>query len=145
MKKNLIVVFTGVIMLLSTLNAMAQVNAFQQNKSTESQVIKKGMIKVTILYPNGEGKKFDMDYYTNKHFPLLKSLFGEALKATAIDKGIAGGAPGAPVPFVAIGYLYFDTIAAFQNGMAANGGKIRADIPNYTDIQPVIQISEVVE
>ena len=145
MKKNLILVFTGVIILLSTLNAMAQGNASRQDKSTESQVIKKGMIKVTILYPNGEGKKFDMDYYTMKHFPLLKSLFGDALKATAIDKGIAGGAPGAPLPFVAIGYLYFNTVADFQNGMKTNGSKIRADIPNYTDIQPVIQISEVME
>lgn len=145
MKKNLIVVFTGVIMLLSTINVMAQVDASQQNKSTESPAIKKGMIKVTILYPNGDGKKFDMDYYTKKHFQLLRNLFGNALKTTAIDKGIAGGAPGAPVPFVAIGYLYFETIAAFQNGMAANGSKIRADIPNYTNIQPVIQISEVLE
>lgn len=145
MKKNLIVVFAGVIMLLSTLSAMAQVNGSEQNKSTESQVIKKGSIKVTILYASGEGKKFDMDYYTKKHFPLLKSLFGDALKATAIDKGIADGAPGAPVPFVAIGYLYFDTLADFQNGMKTNGSKIRADIPNYTDIQPVIQISEVVQ
>jgi len=142
MKKNLIAAFTGVIMLLSTLNVMAQVNGSRQ---TGSQVIKKGMIKVTILYPGGEGKKFDMDYYTNKHFPLLKTLFGDALKATAIDKGIAGGAPGAPVSFVAIGYLYFDTLADFQNGMKTNGTKIRADIPNYTDITPVIQISEVVQ
>ena len=60
-------------MLLSTLNAMAQVNGLQQ---AENMVIKKGMIKVTILYPGGEGKKFDMDYYTKKHFPLLKTLFG---------------------------------------------------------------------
>ena len=141
MKKNLIVAFIGVIMLLSTLSAMAQ-NGSQQ---TESQLIKKGMIKVTVLYPNGGGKKFDMDYYTQKHFPLLKSLFGDALKATAIDKGVAGGAPGAPVPFIAIGYLYFDTLADFQNGMKANGTKIRGDIPNYTDIQPVIQISEVLQ
>jgi len=142
MKKNLIIVFTGVIMLLSTLNAMAQVNGLQQ---AENMVIKKGMIKVTILYPGGEGKKFDMDYYTKKHFTLLKTLFGDALKATAIDKGIAGGAPGAPVPFVAVGYLYFDTLADFQNGMKTNGAKIRADVPNYTDIQPVIQISEVLQ
>ena len=132
-------------MFLSTLSAIAQANASQQNTSTESRAIKKGMIKVTVLYPSGDGKKFDMDYYTNKHFPLLKSLFGDALKATAIDKEIAGGAPGAPVPFVAIGYLYFDTLAAFQNGMAANGSKILAEIPNYTDIQPVIQISEVLQ
>ncbi len=145
MKKNLIVVFTGLIMLLSTLNVMAQGNASPQNQSTGSQVIKKGMIKVTILYPYAEGKKFDMDYYANKHFPMLKSLFGDDLKATAIDKGIAGGAPGAPVPFVAIGYLYFDTVAAFQKGMATNGGKIRADVANYTDIQPVVQISEVLQ
>src|SRR3569623_355674 len=110
MKKNLIIVFTGVILLLSTLNTMARVNGSEQNKSTESQTIKKGMIKVTILYPGGEGKKFDMDYYTRKHFPLLKTLFGDALKATAIDKGIASGTPGAPVPFVAIVYLYIDTL-----------------------------------
>jgi len=142
MKKILIVVFAGAIILLSTFSAIAQANGSQQ---TESQVIKKGMIKVTILYPNGEGKKFDMDYYTTKHFPLLKTLFGDALKATAIDKGIAGGAPGAPVPFAAIGYLYFDTLADFQNGMKINATKIRADIPNYTDITPVIQISEVVQ
>lgn len=142
MKKNLIVVFMGVIMLLSTLNAMAQGNGSQQ---PESPVTKKGIIKVTVFYPSGEGKRFDMDYYTKKHFPLLKSLFGDALKATAIDKGIAGGAPGTPVLFVAIGYLYFDTLADFQNGMKTNASKIRADIPNYTDIQPVIQISEVLQ
>lgn len=142
MKKILIVVFAGAIMLLSTFSAVAQANGSQQ---TESQVIKKGMIKVTILYPNGEGKKFDMDYYTTKHFPLLKTLFGDALKANAIDKGIASGAPSTPVPFVAIGYLYFDTLADFQNGMKTNATKIRADIPNYTDITPVIQISEVVQ
>jgi uncharacterized protein (TIGR02118 family) len=76
---------------------------------------------------------------------MLKSLFGDALKATAIDKGIASGTPGAPVPFVAIGYLYFEKIEDFQNGMRVNATKIRADIPNYTDIQPVVQISEVVE
>jgi uncharacterized protein (TIGR02118 family) len=130
--------FTGLIMLLSTVNAMAQ-----QNKSTDDQAIKKGMIKVTILYPSGEGKKFDMDYYSNKHIPMLKSLLAGALKLTAIDKGIAGGAPGAPAPFVVICYLYFDNVSAYQNAMTLNGNKIRADVPNYTNIQPVIQISEV--
>jgi uncharacterized protein (TIGR02118 family) len=131
-----ILMFTGLMMLLFTINANAQQN---------NLAVKKGMIKVTVLYPGGEGKTFDMLYYTQKHFPLLKSLFGNALKATAIDKGVAGGNPGAPAPFLAIGYLYFDTVADFQKGMATNGGKILADIPNYTNTQPVIQISEVVE
>jgi len=143
--KNLTRIFIVAIVLLSATNVMAQGSAASQNNSTAGQSIKKGMIKVTILYPNAEGKKFDMDYYTTKHFPLLRTLCGDALKATAIDKGIAGGAPGAPVPFLAIGYLYFDTLAAYQNAMKANVDKIRADIPNYTNVQPVIQVSEVVE
>ena len=45
------------------------------------------MIKVAILYPNGEGKTFDMDYYSNKHMPMAASLFGDSLKAMSIDKG----------------------------------------------------------
>jgi uncharacterized protein (TIGR02118 family) len=131
---------TGLIMLLSTVNAMAQ-----KNNSTDSLAIKKGMIKVTILYPSGEGKKFDMDYYTNKHIPMIKGLLAGVLKLTAIDKGITGGAPGVPAPFVVICYLYFDTVLAYQNAMTINGGKIRGDVPNYTNIQPVVQISEVVQ
>jgi uncharacterized protein (TIGR02118 family) len=116
-----------------------------QPKPVNAQAIKKGMIKVAILYPNGEGKTFDINYYTSKHFPLLRKLFGDSMKATAIDKGIAGGAPGAPTPYLAIGYLYFESIAAFQDGMKAHSKEIRDDIPHYTNITPVVQISEVVE
>ena len=25
------------------------------------------MIRVSVMYPSGEGKKFDYDYYVNKH------------------------------------------------------------------------------
>lgn len=89
----------------------------QQNKLNNNTMIKKGMIKVTILYPNGEGKKFDMDYYANKHIPLVQSLFGDAMKGAAIDKGITSGTPGTPVPYLAIGYLYFENISAYEDGI----------------------------
>jgi len=101
------------------------------------------MIKVAILYPNGEGKTFDMDYYSNKHMPMAASLFGDSLKAMSIDKGLASGTPNAPVPYLAIGYFYFETMSSFRNTMGPNSAKLRADVPNYTNIQPVIQISEV--
>ncbi len=140
MKKKLMLMLAGLIMLVATINAMAQ-----QSTSADGQAIKKGMTKVTILYPAGDGKKFDMDYYLNKHIPMVKGLFAGALKATAIDIGIAGGAAGAPTPFVVICCFYFDNVSAFQNAMAANGPKIQGDIPNYTNIQPVIQISKVLE
>jgi uncharacterized protein (TIGR02118 family) len=103
------------------------------------------MMKVTVLYPNGEGKKFDMDYYANKHFPLLKKIFGEAMKSTAIDKGVASGTPGTSLPYLAIGYLYFDTISAYEEGIKVHLDEILADIPKFTNISPVIQISEVVQ
>ena len=116
---------------------------FQQKTPTENSQIKKGMIKVTILYPNGDGKKFDMDYYSNKHMPMVASLLGDSLKLFEIDKGIAGRTPDDPIPYLAIGYFYFDKLSAYQNSFRPNAEKIRNDIPNYTNIQPVVQISEV--
>ncbi len=105
--------------------------------------IKKGMIKVAIFYPNGEGKTFDMDYYSTKHMPMAVNLFGDDLKAMSIDKGIANAASDQPLQYVAIGYFFFDSMDAFKNAMGPNQEKLRADVPNYTNIQPVLQISEV--
>jgi uncharacterized protein (TIGR02118 family) len=116
---------------------------FQQKTRTEHTQIKNGMIKVTILYPNGDGKKFDMDDYSNKHMPMVASLLGDSLKLFEIDKGIGGRTPDEPIPYLAIGYLYFDKLSAYQNSFGPNAEKIRKDIPNYTNIQPVVQISEV--
>ncbi|MBD1363901.1 EthD family reductase [Mucilaginibacter sp. ZT4R22] len=116
-----------------------------QPGASYAQSVKKGMIKVTILYPAGEGKTFNMDYYKTKHIPLLVSLFAGAIKATVIEKGVGGRAPGDPAPYVAIGSLYFESVAAFQDGMKTYGKQIRDDIPNYSNITPVVQISEVVE
>ncbi len=118
--------------------------SFQQKSSSKHIQMKKGMIKVTILYPNGDGKKFDMDYYSSKHMPLVASLLGDSLKQYEIDKGIAGSTPETPIPYLAIGYLYFDRLSAYQNSFKDNAEKIRNDIPNYTNIRPVIQISEVI-
>jgi uncharacterized protein (TIGR02118 family) len=118
--------------------------SFQQKTPAENTQLKKGMIKVTILYPNGDGKIFDIDYYSTKHMPMVASLLGDSLKLFEIDKGIAGRTTTDPIPYLAIGYLYFDRLSAYQNSFRPNAEKIRNDIPNYTNIQPVIQISEVV-
>lgn len=116
---------------------------FQQEKPKENATLKKGMIKVTILYPNGEGKTFDMDYYSTKHMPMIASLLGDSLKRYEIDKGIAGRTPNDAIPYLAIGYLYFDKLSAYQNSFRPHAEKIRGDVPNYTNIQPILQISEV--
>ncbi len=117
----------------------------QPDSSADHTQIKKGMVKVTILYPNEEGKTFDMDYYSSKHMPMLSSLFGDALKKIEIDKGISGRTPNDPIPYLAIGYLYFESLEAYQKAFGPNAAKITGDIPNYTDIRPTVQISEVLQ
>jgi uncharacterized protein (TIGR02118 family) len=99
------------------------------------------MIKVSVLYPAGDGKTFDMDYYCTSHMPMVQKK--TSCKSIAVDQGLAGGAPGAPAAYVAMGHLYFDSVAQFQAAFAPHAAEIMGDIPNYTNIQPIIQISEV--
>lgn len=136
MKNNII--FLGLVFLFLLTNCEAPT-------SSVAPQVEKGMIKVTILYPNEEGKSFDMDYYASKHMPMLKELFGDKMKKLEIDQGIAGRTPDEPIPFLAIGYLYFESLAAYQEAFGPHAEKIRGDIPNYTNIQPIIQISKVIE
>jgi uncharacterized protein (TIGR02118 family) len=101
------------------------------------------MIKVSVLYANEDGKKFDMDYYCNSHIPMVLEKVGAACSKAEVDQGLAGGAPGAPAAFIAMGHLYFDSVDSFQAAFGPHAEAIMADVPNYTDIQPDIQISEV--
>ena len=114
----------------------------QQQMAAEAPEMSKGLVKVTILYPNGEGKTFDMDYYANSHMPMVAELMGDAMKFYKIDKGIAGGAPDVPTPYLAIGYLYFNKLSDFQEAFGPHAEQIRGDVQNYTNIVPVVQISE---
>ncbi|MBV9153202.1 MAG: EthD family reductase, partial [Alphaproteobacteria bacterium] len=101
------------------------------------------MIKVSVLYPNRPRAKFDMKYYCEKHMPMVQQKLGAACKRVAVEQGIAGGAPGTAAAFIAMGHLYCDSAEAFQAAFAPHVQAIMGDIPNYTDIEPTIQISEV--
>ena len=105
--------------------------------------MKKGMIKVSVLYPNEEGKRFDIDYYCNQHVQLVGGLLGDAVKGATVEKGLGGAAPGSQATYAAMGNLYFESIESFQNSFGPNAEKIMADLPNFTNIEPVLQISEV--
>jgi uncharacterized protein (TIGR02118 family) len=101
------------------------------------------MIRVTVLYANDPNKRFDMDYYRNKHMKLVGEKLGASLLRAEVDKGLGSAPPGTPAPFVAVGHLYFNSLDDFQKAFMAGAAEIMADVPNYTDIQPQIQISEV--
>ena len=102
-----------------------------------------GMFKVAILYPNGEDKTFDMDYYEKKHMPMVAGFLGKNLKFYEIDKGIAGRTPNDKAPFAAIGYFYINDVAEYNKAIAQNRDAVISDFKNYTNIQPIVQISEI--
>ena len=101
------------------------------------------MIKVSVFYANNESSRFDMGYYCNSHIPMVRERLGQACKGVAVEQGLAGPTPGSRPAFIAMGHLYFDSLAEFQTAFSPHAAAIMADIPNYTDIQPTIQISEV--
>ena len=103
------------------------------------------MIRLSALYPNKAGARFDLKYYTESHMKLAGEklkLFG--LLRIEVDKGVSGLNADAPAPFLVVGTLVFKSLEDLQKGLAAHGEELMADIPNYTDIQPEIQISEIV-
>jgi uncharacterized protein (TIGR02118 family) len=108
--------------------------------------MEKPMIKVTVMYPNEEGKKFDMDYYVNKHIPMVADLLTPGgMIRVELEKGISGTDPNSPPMYVAVGNLYFNTIDEVHAAFSTHGGAIMGDIPNYTDISPQFLIGEVIE
>lgn len=102
------------------------------------------MVKVSVLYPHADGARFDHAYYRDRHMPLLKQRLGDACLYYTVDKGIAGGAPGARAPFVGMCHIYCESAEAFQQAFAPHAAEIMGDVRNYTNLQPVVQISEVV-
>src|SRR5215471_1558821 len=102
------------------------------------------MIKVSVMYPNRPGLRFDHDYYRDKHLPLIKSRMGTALKYYTIDKELPGQAADAPAAYVAMCHLLCDSVEAYQSSFGPYAHEISGDIRNFTDQTPIKQISEVV-
>ncbi len=93
------------------------------------------MIRMSVLYAGGDDVTFDHDYYKNNHVPLACSAWNVGAE---IDKGIKG-------PNVAAVHFFFESLEQMQKAMGSpDTAAVMADMPNYTNATPVIQVSEVV-
>jgi uncharacterized protein (TIGR02118 family) len=101
------------------------------------------MIKVSVMYPHKPDARFDHDYYRDKHMPLVQARMGSACRFYTVDKGLPGGS-GEPPTYIAMCHIYCDSPEAFDAAFTPHAKEILADIPKYTDLAPVIQVSEVV-
>jgi uncharacterized protein (TIGR02118 family) len=108
-------------------------------------VVERGLIKISIMYPYAEGKTFNMEYYETKHMPMVAGFLGSNLIKYTIEKGLASGIPNQPLPFMAIGTFYVKSLSDYQAAIGPNRDAIRADFSNYTNISPIILVSEVIK
>ena len=141
MKFRLIISF---LLLTACLAAFGQEMQSRKVKKNNSPVVEKGLVKVSVMYPFAEGKTFNMEYYETKHMPMVAGLLGSNLVKYTIEKGVASGLSNQPLPYMAIGTFYVKSLSDYQAAIGPNRDAIRADFPNYTNVLPIILISEVV-
>lgn len=101
------------------------------------------MIKVSVFYPDSAASRFDFDYYCNKHMTMVREKLGDACRGIAVERGLSGEAAGSRPLYVAVAHLYFDSLDAFEKSFGPAANEIMSDVPNYTDISPALQFSEV--
>ena len=93
------------------------------------------MIRFSVFYPSSEDSTFDHDYYRETHVPMAVETWGVAGQ---IDRGMNG-------PNVAAVHFLFESTDAMDAAMGSPGtAALMADVPNFTNIAPVSQISEMV-
>jgi len=101
------------------------------------------MIKVMFLYPNKPGNRFNADYYIGTHMPLAIRLLGPTLKGVSAEIGLSSAMPGSAPPNAAIATFTFESVEAFTTAVMPHYMELQGDIPNYTDIEPIVQISDL--
>jgi uncharacterized protein (TIGR02118 family) len=101
------------------------------------------MIVVSVMYPATAGASFDMDYYLKTHVPLVGARWNSCgLREAKVLSG--AGAPGGGAPtYSVIALLTFDSAADFDQAVARHGAEVIGDIPNFSSVQPVIQVNDV--
>jgi uncharacterized protein (TIGR02118 family) len=103
------------------------------------------MIKISILYSNNKDSRFDMSYYFDTHMPLSIGLLSthSGFKGISVERGLGGAMPGTDVAYIAMCHFLFDSAEDFMDAFTPHAAELQGDMPNYTDIEPIIQVSEV--
>jgi uncharacterized protein (TIGR02118 family) len=99
---------------------------------------------ITVLYPNTPGVTFDFDYYLEHHAALIARLYGDCIAKLELRRGSATP-DGSKVPYVAVINIWIADQEAFDHAGAKHGAALIADVPNFTNTMPIIQIDEIVE
>jgi len=103
------------------------------------------MVKISILYPNNKSSRFDLDYYIGRHMPLAIKLLSAqpGFIGFSVERGIGGATPGSEAAYFVMCHYSFDSVENFKAAFVPHAAVLQGDIPNYTDVAPVIQFNEI--
>lgn len=103
------------------------------------------MVRISILYPNKKDSRFNVSYYIDTHIPMSLKLLSvhPGFKGISVEKGLGGALPGSEPAYIAVCHFLFDSVEDFLAAFMPNAHALQGDMPNYTDIEPVIQFNEV--
>jgi uncharacterized protein (TIGR02118 family) len=96
------------------------------------------------MYPNTPGARFDLGYYCDQHTPMVRRRLGEHCKHYTVEKGLEGISPGSGAAYVVISHFFFDSLESFRSAFSPHSAEIMGDFAHYTNVVPLIQISEVI-
>ena len=104
------------------------------------------MVKISILYPKTNDSRFDLDYYLHTHMPTSIGLLSthKGFRSVSVEHGIGGDTPGSEPMYVALCHYSFDSMEDFLAAYGPHADALQKDMPNFTDVRPVIQVSAVV-
>jgi uncharacterized protein (TIGR02118 family) len=98
---------------------------------------------MTIVYPAGEGIRFDADYYRDHHLRTIMSLYGSSIARFELRTVMPAAAGAPPEPHAAAVNIWIGDLAAFDAGNARHGATLVADVPNFTNAMPMIQYDKI--
>lgn len=103
------------------------------------------MTKISILYPTQGGSRFDFDYYLRVHIPMSIKRLKEhpGFKGISVEKGTGSTDPDMSPPYRAMCHFTFTSMDDFMAAFLPHQAELQGDIKNYTDIKPLVQVSEV--
>jgi uncharacterized protein (TIGR02118 family) len=126
-----------------TLGVLASVFGAALPAGVDAMETAAGVDCMTILYPAGEGITFDADYYRDNHLATIMRLYGKSISRFELRRVVPAPAGAPAVPYSAAINIWIANLDAFAAGNAQHGPTLVADVPHFTNSQPIIQYDKI--
>lgn len=97
---------------------------------------------ITVLYPSGADIHFDFDYYLKNHATMIRKLYGKGITKLELRRGVTAQ-DGSKPPYVAVVSIWIGSQEVFDAAQQKYASRLIADVPNFTNGKPIIQVDEV--